>query len=145
MGAWGEGALDNDRVADWMHELFEESGFADRVAAGLASGDPDVVRGAAWLIATLGRVYVWPIDRLDADRGRARRALEALLTDEDWLGTWADRARVVAQLTDDLAAIPAPDPAAAGEPDADEDVDDDATPEHPDDFGPDDPGPEPDR
>ena len=110
MGAWGEGPLDNDRAADWMHELLSGTGFCDRVAAGLASDDPDEVRAAAWLVQTLGRVYVWPIDRLDADRARARAALARLLADEAFLGARADRAALEAALRDQLDALPEPRP-----------------------------------
>lgn len=121
MGAWGEGPLDNDRVADWMHDLFTGTRFAERVAEALDSGDPDRVRGAAWLVAVLGQVYVWPIDRLDADRARARRALEALRADEDWLAGWGDRDAVAAALGEELAAIPVP--VDTSDPPADIDVD----------------------
>ena len=108
MGAWGEGPLQNDRAADWLHELLDGTGFCDRVAQGLASGDPDQVRAAAWLVTVLGRVYVWPIDRLDADRAAARTALEALLADADWLGSWTEPEKARDAIQELLDALPAP-------------------------------------
>ena len=105
MGAWGEGPYDNDTAADWLHEVFEETGFCERVIAGLATGRPDIVRAAAWVVGVLGEVYVWPIDRLDDDRAEACRALEGLLADEEWMGTWGDRARAEAALRAQLDAL----------------------------------------
>ena len=106
MGAWGAGPLENDAAADWLHDLFEGTHFAERVADGLASQEPEEVRAAAWLIGALGRVYVWPIDRIDADRAAARAALEKLLADEEWLSSWADRGEIEQALREQLDAIP---------------------------------------
>ena len=106
MGAWGEGPYDNDRAADWFHDVVEGTGFRQKIRDGLGSGDPDLVRAAAWVIGVMGKVYVWPIDHLDDDRAEARRALEALLADEDWMGSWGDRAAVQAAIEAQLASLP---------------------------------------
>lgn len=108
MGAWGPGPLQNDHAADWLHDLFEGTRFAERVADALAGGDPDEVRAAAWLLGVLGKVYVWPIDRVDADRAAARAALEKLLADEAWLSSWSDRGEIEQALREQLDAIPVP-------------------------------------
>jgi hypothetical protein len=105
MGTWSEGPLGNDRAADWLGSLISGSGLRDHAVRALESDDPQVVRAAAWLVARLGVVYVWPIATLDADRQLAREALEKLLTDEDWLGSWVDRAKAEDAVRAQLAEL----------------------------------------
>ena len=49
MGAWGCGPLDNDNAADWFGGVFDETGFREAIAEGLASGHPDTVPEAGSL------------------------------------------------------------------------------------------------
>ncbi len=105
MGAWGFGALDNDSAADWFGGLFGETKFRDRVVAGLDSDSPEQVRAAAWVIARLGRVYVWPIESLDQDRIQAAAGLLRLQHDEDWLEMWDGAEQAVGELTVEINAL----------------------------------------
>jgi predicted DNA-binding WGR domain protein len=105
MGAWGCGPLDNDNVADWFGDLMGQTAFRDEVVAGLKSGCPDTVRGAAWVIGNLAKVYVWPIDFLDADRIAAGAGILELLHDEDWLEMWGSQAEVKKSLRKQLNAL----------------------------------------
>ncbi|MEZ6188624.1 MAG: WGR domain-containing protein [Planctomycetota bacterium] len=105
MGAWGTGPLDNDNVADWFAEVFDRTGFREALTEGLSSGHPDAVRGAAWAIARLAKVYVWPIDHLDEDRIAAAAGLLRLQQDADWLASWDEPREVKAELAKELRAL----------------------------------------
>ena len=111
MGAWGTDVLENDSAADWFGGLFDETGLRDRVAAGLESNRPEEVRAAAWVVAQLGRGFVWPVEHIDEDRQRAIEALQALYLDDDWLDMWDDPAEVRRCLIRELRALGGTKPA----------------------------------
>ncbi|MGE0712123.1 MAG: hypothetical protein AB7N76_32065 [Planctomycetota bacterium] len=104
MGAWGEGPLQNDSAADWFGDLFDRTGLREQAVAALRAG-PDQVRAAAWLVAQLGRVYVWPIDHLDEDRILAASALLRLKACEDWIECWGDQGAIQAALDAEIEAL----------------------------------------
>ena len=79
MGAWGEAAWENDGAADWYADMFEATGLARRVEETL-NGDPDdeheEIRAAAYLLVSLGRNFIWPVDDLDRHLALAISKLE---------------------------------------------------------------------
>jgi hypothetical protein len=81
MGAWGTAAWENDRAADWFGDTFDVTGLAKRVEEAL-SGDPEddheEIRAAVYMLATLGRVYIWPVHDLDRHLALAISKLEAI-------------------------------------------------------------------
>ncbi|HEY2155192.1 MAG TPA: DUF4259 domain-containing protein [Isosphaeraceae bacterium] len=81
MGAWGVKAWENDGAADWFGDTFDTTGLADRVEETLG-GDPEddhqEIRAAAYLLVALGRVYIWPVERLDRHLALAIAKLEAI-------------------------------------------------------------------
>jgi hypothetical protein len=81
MGAWGFAPWDNDSAADWYGDLFDATGLAKHVEDALGGDpaeDPDVIRAAAYLLVSLGRVYIWPIEDLDRHLALAIQKLEAV-------------------------------------------------------------------
>ena len=81
MGAWGEAAWENDGAADWFADMFEATGLAQRVEEAL-NGDPEddheEIRAAAYLLVSLGRNYIWPVEDLDRHLALAISKLEAI-------------------------------------------------------------------
>lgn len=70
MGAWGEAPWENDGAADWFASVMENSGLPSLVEAALVLDVEDHhedIRAAAYVLVALGRNYVWPVDKLDAD------------------------------------------------------------------------------
>ncbi|MEM6369752.1 MAG: DUF4259 domain-containing protein [Myxococcota bacterium] len=85
MGTWGDEPWDNDAGADWFATFFRGIDVDERIEFALDSDDFQEVRAACYVLAVLGRVYVWP-----GDFSRLARSLEkaiALLKsaeDEDY-------------------------------------------------------------
>jgi hypothetical protein len=82
MGAWGSAAWDNDLAADWFANLFEKTELARHVEKPLSYCDPEEyaaeIRAAAWVLAALGRVYVWPVPDLERHLKLAVAKMEAI-------------------------------------------------------------------
>lgn len=81
MGAWDYQPWDNDEAADWFAELMESTGLPEHVEAALRSDTeeyPERIRAAAFVLRCLGRVYVWPIENLDAHLKLAVDRLKAI-------------------------------------------------------------------
>jgi hypothetical protein len=82
MGAWGTAAWDNDAAADWFGDMFDATKLAEYVEKTLKESDIEdcyeEVRAAAYLVVALGRVYMWPIDKLDEHLALAIEKLEAI-------------------------------------------------------------------
>jgi hypothetical protein len=69
MGAWGKAPWDNDGAAEWFDGVMGSSGLPLRVEAALvldAEEHHEEVRAAAYVLAALGRTFIWPVDKLDA-------------------------------------------------------------------------------
>lgn len=68
MGAWGMAPWENDSAADWFGDVMAKSGLPLMVEAALVL-DPneyhEEIRAAAYVLLSLGRVYVWPVEKLD--------------------------------------------------------------------------------
>ena len=81
MGAWGTAAWENDGADDWFSDTFDATGLARRVEETL-NGDPEdeheEIRAAAYLLVTLGRVYIWPVEDLERHLALAASKLEAI-------------------------------------------------------------------
>jgi hypothetical protein len=81
MGAWATWAWGNDSAADWFGDMFETTGLANYVEETLQRDVEDCheeVRAAAYMLAVLGRVHVWPIDDLDNHLALAISKLEEI-------------------------------------------------------------------
>ncbi len=78
MGMWGYEPWDNDTAADWFADLFDSTKLRDRWFEGIQADpedEPETVRAAAWMFIQFGKVYVWPVTTLDADRAATIDAL----------------------------------------------------------------------
>jgi hypothetical protein len=105
MGAWGVQPWDNDGAADWFAKFFAGLDI-DALRAAFKYYDAwDEVRAACYVLQTLGRVYVWPVEHHDAlkellDKGIAH--LDKMLhpPDPKWdfLELWGNKAEVVASV-----------------------------------------------
>ncbi|MDP9438827.1 MAG: hypothetical protein M3P49_08795 [Actinomycetota bacterium] len=82
MGTWGTAAWENDAAADWFGSLFAQTGMAERVGETLENDRAahEEWRAAASILASLGRVYVWPVGSLDRHLRLAIRRLEEIET-----------------------------------------------------------------
>ena len=104
MGAWGEAAWDNDGAADWYGDLFDATGLAKHVEAALNLDPEDSaeeIRAAAYLLVTLGRVYIWPVGDLDRHLGLAIEKLESIKA----LGEYQEVPEFVAAIDEELAVL----------------------------------------
>ena len=82
MGAWDVQPWDNDTAADWFAAFFSGIDFDVRLDTAFQHDDNyDEIRAAAYLLQTLGRIYVWPGDvkRLGAHLDRAIHHLQLML------------------------------------------------------------------
>lgn len=85
MGAWGSNPWDSDGAADWFGEFFAGIDVDARIDAAFEYDDDyDQIRAACYLLAVLGRGYIWPgdLERLD---GHLERGIEMLseMVEED--------------------------------------------------------------
>jgi hypothetical protein len=82
MGAWGAAAWDNDGAADWFGDMFDATGLASYVEKTLKKKDVEEyfeeIRAAAYVLVTLGRVYIWPVDVLEKHLKLAIKRLEEI-------------------------------------------------------------------
>ena len=68
MGAWGAAAWDNDGAADWFGDMFDATGLAKHVEKTLnldADDNHAEIHVTTYVLVTLGRNYIWPVDDLD--------------------------------------------------------------------------------
>lgn len=114
MGAWGTAAWDNDSAADWYGELFDTTGLARHVEEALncePEEDPDVIRAAANVLVSMGRVYIWPIDDLDRHLRLAIQKLEAVRELEEFQEAEGFVAAIDAELAELRSRLHPPDQA----------------------------------
>lgn len=83
MGAWGVQPWDNDTAADWFGATMDGNPLVDRVDEALSSGSSEQQYAALWIVAKLGRAYIWPIARLDATLKLAKASVDAMLHGND--------------------------------------------------------------
>lgn len=122
MGAWGNKPWDNDAAADWFAGTFAGIDLDARVEDAFADPDDfDAVRAACYLLAVLGRTYVWPgdIERLDSHLERGITLLAEMLEPGSELRELSDDdPELLAEVRSEIAEL-------AARLDGDEDDDDD--------------------
>jgi hypothetical protein len=104
MGAWGYAPWDNDGAADWFGDLFEATRLADRVEEALrldAEDHHEEIRAAAAAVIMLGRVYVWPVEKLDEHVQLAADRLKELRE----LAIYEEEPLLTAALDDEIAIL----------------------------------------
>ncbi len=81
MGIWGYYPWDTDEAADWFHEAVVKTGLADLVGAAVRKNTIDwqEIRAAGYVLIHLGRVGIWPTERLEDDLTAAVEAFEEML------------------------------------------------------------------
>ena len=81
MGTWDSGAWENDSAADWFGDMFDATGLAKYVEETL-NGDTEEfheeIRAAAYILVSLGKTFIWPIDDLDNHLALAISKLEQI-------------------------------------------------------------------
>ena len=68
MGTWGMSPWENDAAAAWFGHVMENSGLPLMVEAALALDAEEYhedIRAAAYVLLSLGRPFIWPIEKLD--------------------------------------------------------------------------------
>jgi hypothetical protein len=81
MGAWGTAAWENDGAADWFGDTFDATGLAKHVEETLnrdSMDDHEEIRAAAYVLVSLGHVYIWPVQDLERHLALAISKLEAI-------------------------------------------------------------------
>lgn len=125
MGAWGVEPWDNDGAADWFSGFFEGINVDSRIADALETDDDyDQIRAAGYLLAVLGRPYVWPgdLERLDDHLERAIELLTQMIApDSEFREEWDDDPEVIDAVRAELAELEA---RLDGDDDGDDDDDD---------------------
>ena len=131
MGAWGSAPWDTDGAADWFAEFFEGIDADARISEAFeADDDYDRIRAAGYLLAVLGRGYIWPgdLERLDALLERGIELLSEMLEpDSEFRELWEDDPEVLAAVRAELAVLEARlngDDEAGDDDDADDEEDD---------------------
>ncbi len=81
MGIWGYYPWETDLAADWFDEAVAQTGLADLVGATVrkAPSSWEKIRAAGYVLIHLGRVGIWPTERLEADLTAAVEAFEEML------------------------------------------------------------------
>lgn len=109
MGAWGSAPWDTDGAADWFAEFFEGIDADARISEAFeADDDYDRIRAAGYLLAVLGRGYIWPgdLERLDALLERGIELLSEMLEpDSEFRELWEDDPEVLAAVRAELAVL----------------------------------------
>jgi hypothetical protein len=104
---WGGQPWDNDTAADWFANLMDTTQLPDKVRATLRLAEHEdaaygeytaELRAAVYCVLHFCRVYVWPIDHLDADLDLAIAATRTILADEEY----CDSEEITAQVQADL-------------------------------------------
>lgn len=109
MGAWGSAPWDTDGAADWFAEFFEGIDADARISEAFeADDDYDRIRAAGYLLAVLGRGYIWPgdLERLDALLERGIELFSEMLEpDSEFRELWEDDPEVLAAVRAELAVL----------------------------------------
>lgn len=104
MGAWGTAAWECDSAADWFGDTFDATGLAWHVETALnldLEDHHEEIRAAAYLVAVLGRVYIWPIDDLARHVELAISRLEAIID----AGIYDDAPEFVAAIRNEISLL----------------------------------------
>ncbi|WP_433676166.1 hypothetical protein [Microbacterium gorillae] len=111
MGVWGTKPWDSDEASDWFSSFFDGIDVDDRIAAAFATDDDyDQIRAASYLLAVLGRSYIWPgdLDRLDALLERGIELLTRMVEPgSDFRDLYDDDLQVVAAVRAEIAELEA--------------------------------------
>ncbi len=109
MGAWGVQPWENDHAADWNAGFFADLDIGALWAAFKNYDAWDEIRAACYVLQTLGRVYVWPAEHLDALKALLEKGIEHLDkmlhppdTSWDYLEMWGNSPEVVASVQQQL-------------------------------------------
>ena len=81
MGAWGTAPWENDGAADWFGGVMDQSGLPRIVEAALllnAEEYHEDIRAAAYVLLSLGRTFIWPVEKLDEHLRLAIRKLREI-------------------------------------------------------------------
>lgn len=109
MGAWGVEPWANDSAADWFHDFFANLNV-DAMRNVFKHYDAwDEIRAACYVLQSLGRVYVWPAERLEdlkelLDMGinHLDKMLRPPSPDWDFLELWGETPEVIAAVNQQL-------------------------------------------
>ncbi len=126
MGAWGSNPWDSDGAADWFGEFFAGINVDARVDAAFEYDDDyDKIRAACYLLAVLGRGYIWPgdLERLDDHLERGIELLSEMLEeDSDFRELCEDDPEMIEAVRGEIAALEARLDDGDGEDDTEEDA-----------------------
>ena len=104
MGAWGIDPWENDGAAGWFYSLFSQSGIASCVEATLRL-EPlehhEEIRAASFVVAALGRPFVWPIEQLPSILARAVDSLTAVVE----CGALGDNPDATSRVREEMAGL----------------------------------------
>lgn len=114
MGAWDVEPWDNDTAADWFGDFFDDLKIEKLQEAFKHYDDYDTIRAACYVLQSLGRIYVWPGERLDDLKPLLEKGIEHLTNmieppndDWDFLELWDDNPEVVESVRQQIAELKA--------------------------------------
>ena len=90
MGAWGLEPWANDAAADWLQQMFDVTGLAQRVEEALelpVEDHADEIRVAVYVLLQLSESYVWPADSRKRCLETADTRLSEILTNGKFTNT----------------------------------------------------------
>ena len=108
MGTWGARHWENDAAADWFDEFFKKTNAAHYVRQTLEldpSEDADEIRAAVFVLLTLGRVYVWPLDTLEECLQLASDRMRQILESMGHHGDLATTREAIISVREDIETI----------------------------------------
>lgn len=118
MGTWGIEPWANDDAADWYAGFWTAEDKPGYITSAILTAEPEddegeleTVRAASHLLAALGRVYIWPIERIDEARAAVDRAIQLLtqaISPEDpygFLDLWDDDPEIKEAIEFEIGAL----------------------------------------
>lgn len=103
MGCWGKGPFDSDDAADFVAKIAHETYLP------VANGKPGKRRTSYYPLARAGIALVLRASGTDILGGpsldHAKRALEIMIADKEWLSTWRDPKSAARALRKELRAV----------------------------------------
>jgi hypothetical protein len=108
MGTWGARHWGNDAAADWFDEFFKKTNADRHVKQTLRldpTDDADEIRAAVFVLLSLGRVYIWPLESLEECLQLASDRMSRILESMDHDSDLATTREAIMSVRDDLETI----------------------------------------
>jgi hypothetical protein len=112
MGTWGVEPWEDDEAADWFADMFQDLKVENIQAALQFDDNFAEIRAACYVLQTLGRVYIWPVEHLDELKVLLDTGIELLTNilnppDQAWdyLELWDNDPEIITSVQQQLAEL----------------------------------------